>query len=349
MKSEAEAFALGRRRFLAALAGTAVPVVAGGGAALAQKPKAPTPLPSLLPAETPTPTPAPTATPVETSTPAPTATPPPPDEVYARLAVANRFTAPQTVESNGGGEPTLTLHQLADGVAQEWHSNGRKVAHVNSIGLRIFSADANYATDFCDFRNAPDEFGLYNESTHRQPDGTLTNGDIVLYAPWRIRACLKNPHLSNGHFEIREMYEVGPGPIEPEFIPFQIRHGRPAWGSGMHEYMKVKPNFGRMGAASDGYRAINVDLTADAPASVLGLRQLLRLAVAGADKLTVDNAGNLKTAGRIATKATVEPPDADLSAGELALWLDPAPGAPKVRFKAKDSDGNVRTAAVDLQ
>lgn len=326
---DAELFGLGRRRFLAALAGT-VPVALIATAAQAQKPK-PTPTPAPTDSATPTPTPTPT---------------PPPDEVYARLAYANRFTAPQTIET-GGPDPVLLLRHTAAGPVQEWHTNGKKVAGVQSVGLRVFAQDGNDATDFCDFRNAPDEFGLYNESTHRQPDGTLTNGDIVLYAPWRIRACLKNPHLSNGHFEIREMYEVGPGPIEPEYIPFRIQHGRPAWGSGVHDYVRIKPNFGHMGAASDGYRVINMDLKADAPASVLGERRLLRLAIAGDDRFTVDNAGNVATRGAVRLRGAA-PADGDLAAGELALWFDPSTAAPKLMMKGRDAGGSIRTGSVDL-
>jgi hypothetical protein len=293
------------------------------------------------PVPTPTPTPAPTATPTPTA---------PPDDVYARLAAINTFTERQVIESPVGSHPGLLVRQAGNGPAQEWYSDGNKIGHVNSVGLRIFSRDGTANTDFADFRWAPDEFGLYNESTHRQPDGTLTNGDIVFYAPWRIRVGLKNPHLSSGRFEIREMYDLPPGPQEGEFIPWRVRHARPEWGTGVHDYFHIRPNFGRMGAASDGYRVISVDLTADAPASVAGPKQLLRLAVAGSEKFSVNSKGATAATGYVKLGGASNPPaDGDLAPGEVALWLDPTPGASKVRFKAKDAGGTIRTAAVDLQ
>lgn len=351
---------LGRRRFLAALAGT-VPVASaglmGGAQALAQKPKStPTPLLPVDPLPTPTPEPAtPTPTPTVDPTPTPTVDPtptptPPPDEVYARLAAINTFTERQVIESPQGSHPGLLVRQHGDGPMQEWYSDDVKIGHVNRTGLRIFSKDGTAATDFADFRWAPDEFGLYNEATHRQADGTPTNGDIVFYAPWRIRVGLKNPHLSSGRFEIREMYESPPGPLEPEFIPWRVRHARPEWGTGVHDYFHIRPNFGRMGAAKDGYRVISVDLTADAPASVAGPRQLLRLAVAGGERFSVDNRGNATGAGFVKLGGASNPPaDGDVAPGEVALWLDPTPDATKLRIKAKDSAGTVRTGAIDLQ
>jgi hypothetical protein len=43
-----------------------------------------------------------------------------------------------------------------------------------------------------------------------------------------------------------------------------------------------------------------------------------------------------------------EPDDALLDDGDFGLWLDPTPGATKVKFKAKDSNGAVKTGEVDL-
>ena len=268
---------------------------------------------------------------------------------YARKSMENTFTAPQTIETSGG-KPSLLVTRPDSGPAQRWMVQGTKVAQMQGLGLRIFAQDGTHDTDWADIRWAPDEFGIYNESTHRQPNGAVTNGDVVFYAPWRIRVSLKNPHLSNGLFEVREDYLVGPGPIENEVIPWRVRHSRPAWGTGLHDYFHIRPNFGRMGAATDGYRVISVDVKADAPASVKGPRHLLRLAMAGGDRLVVDNKGNTAAAGFVKLAGGAAPPADDaVAAGEVALWFDPAPAAPKVMFKARDSEGTIRTAEVALQ
>jgi hypothetical protein len=278
---------------------------------------------------------------------------PPTDADYARKSAENTFTRPQTIapiDGATGDKPSLMIRRPDSGAAQRWEVGGTKVAQVQGLGFRIFSQDGTHDTDWADIRWAPDEFGIYNESTHRQPNGAVTNGDIVFYAPYRIRPTLKNPHLSNGHFEIREDYLLPPGPIESEVIPFRVRHSRPAWGTGLHDYFHIRPNFGRMGAATDGYRVISVDVKADAPASVQGPRHLLRLAMAGADRLVVDNKGNTSTSGYLKLAgAASPPPDAAVAAGEVALWFDPAPEAPKLRLKARDSAGTIRTAEVTLQ
>jgi hypothetical protein len=52
--------------------------------------------------------------------------------------------------------------------------------------------------------------------------------------------------------------------------------------------------------------------------------------------------------GYFMTRRVVEPADADLTKSEVAIWLDDTPGGTKVMFKAKDSAGTVRTAAVAL-
>jgi hypothetical protein len=68
-----------------------------------------------------------------------------------------------------------------------------------------------------------------------------------------------------------------------------------------------------------------------------------------------DETGRLVTAGaRIASAAkltigdTSEPPDEDLGPAEMALWLDPTPGATRLMVKAKDSNGSVKTGSLDL-
>ena len=268
---------------------------------------------------------------------------------YARLGAANTFTVPQRIES-GGERPALSLSRPDSGPLQRWEVDGRKVAQVQGLGLRIFAQDGTHDTDWADIRWAPDEFGIYNESTHRQPNGAVTNGDVVFYAPWRIRVSLKNPHLSNGLFEVREDYLAPPGPIESEVIPFRVNHSRPGWGIGVHDYFHIRPNFGRLGASTDGYRVITVDVKADAPPSVKGPRHLLRLAIAGSEKLVVDNKGNTAAAGYVKLAGGAAPPADDaVAAGEVALWLDPTPAAPKIVFKARDSQGAIRTAEVELQ
>ncbi|MDQ3915627.1 MAG: hypothetical protein M3323_09920 [Actinomycetota bacterium] len=275
--------------------------------------------------------------------------PPETEDDYARLAAVNTFTRPQEIVS-GGERPALSLSRPDSGPLQRWEVEGQKVAQIQGVGLRIFAQDGTHETDWADIRWAPDEFGIYNESTHQEPNGAITNGDIVFYAPSRIRPTLRNPHLSNGHFEIREDYLVPPGPIQSEVIPFRVNHSRPGWGIGVHDYFRIRPDFSRLGDAADGYRVIVVDVKADAPAGVQGPRQLLRLAMAAQDRLVVDSKGNTSASGYLKLAGGAAPPeDAAIAAGEVALWLDPAPQAPKIMFKARDSQGTIRTAQVDLQ
>jgi len=42
------------------------------------------------------------------------------------------------------------------------------------------------------------------------------------------------------------------------------------------------------------------------------------------------------------------PADADLNAGDMALWFDQTPGASKLMVKVKDSGGTVRTGSLAL-
>lgn len=53
-------------------------------------------------------------------------------------------------------------------------------------------------------------------------------------------------------------------------------------------------------------------------------------------------------AGYFITKKNAAPADADVSAGEMALWFDATNGAAKAMFKAKQADGTVVTAAVAM-
>lgn len=53
-------------------------------------------------------------------------------------------------------------------------------------------------------------------------------------------------------------------------------------------------------------------------------------------------------AGYFMTKKTSAPADADLAAGEMALWFDSTNGAAKLMVKAKEAGGTVRTASVAL-
>lgn len=52
--------------------------------------------------------------------------------------------------------------------------------------------------------------------------------------------------------------------------------------------------------------------------------------------------------GELIVNLTTAPPDADLGAGDLALWFDSTNGAAKLMVKAKQADGTVKTAAVAL-
>lgn len=47
-------------------------------------------------------------------------------------------------------------------------------------------------------------------------------------------------------------------------------------------------------------------------------------------------------------KKTTAPPDADLGASEMSIWLDATPGATKLKIKAKDSGGTVRVGEIPL-
>lgn len=54
------------------------------------------------------------------------------------------------------------------------------------------------------------------------------------------------------------------------------------------------------------------------------------------------------TAARKIALCTAEPSDGSINAGEVAIWFDPTNGAAKVKFKAKETGGTVRTAEVAL-
>ncbi len=53
-------------------------------------------------------------------------------------------------------------------------------------------------------------------------------------------------------------------------------------------------------------------------------------------------------AGYFMTRKVAAPADADIAAGEMALWFDSTNGAAKLMVKAKQADGTVRTAQVAL-
>lgn len=55
----------------------------------------------------------------------------------------------------------------------------------------------------------------------------------------------------------------------------------------------------------------------------------------------------MRTKGMV-TQAMGIPADGDLSAGECQFYFDDTPGATKVSFKGKDSNGTVRTGTVSL-
>lgn len=54
------------------------------------------------------------------------------------------------------------------------------------------------------------------------------------------------------------------------------------------------------------------------------------------------------SAGHMVVGATAAPPDDGLRSGEVGIWLDPGPAAPRVMFKAKDARGEVRVASLAL-
>jgi serine/threonine protein phosphatase PrpC len=63
-------------------------------------------------------------------------------------------------------------------------------------------------------------------------------------------------------------------------------------------------------------------------------------------RLTTDN--YLFAKGPVITSRTSAPADADLAAGELAIWFDKTTGAAKLMVKAKDNGGTVRTGSLAL-
>ena len=56
----------------------------------------------------------------------------------------------------------------------------------------------------------------------------------------------------------------------------------------------------------------------------------------------------INKAGYFITKKNSAPADADIGTSELAIWFDNTSGAAKIKFKAKDSGGTVRTGEVAL-
>jgi len=58
--------------------------------------------------------------------------------------------------------------------------------------------------------------------------------------------------------------------------------------------------------------------------------------------------GRINKAGCFMIRNTSAPANGDLNNSELAIWLDDTAGATKVKFKAKDSGGTVRTGEVAL-
>jgi hypothetical protein len=57
---------------------------------------------------------------------------------------------------------------------------------------------------------------------------------------------------------------------------------------------------------------------------------------------------SISESGYFMTRKTTAPGDAELAAGEMALWLDPSNGAAKMMVKAKQADGTVRTGSLAL-
>jgi hypothetical protein len=69
-------------------------------------------------------------------------------------------------------------------------------------------------------------------------------------------------------------------------------------------------------------------------------------------QIWADTLGNtlatVSNGGYFTTRKTAAPADAELANSEAAYWLDATPGATKIKFKAKDSGGTVRTGEVAL-
>lgn len=63
---------------------------------------------------------------------------------------------------------------------------------------------------------------------------------------------------------------------------------------------------------------------------------------------TVRELGDLTFGNFVLVKAHAVPADADLAAGDCAIWYDQTNGAAKLMVKAKTADGTVVTAAVAL-
>ena len=60
------------------------------------------------------------------------------------------------------------------------------------------------------------------------------------------------------------------------------------------------------------------------------------------------NTFRVGSAGAVVIALNAAPADAELAAGDLALWLDATNGACKLMVKAKQADGTVRTGSLAL-
>lgn len=63
---------------------------------------------------------------------------------------------------------------------------------------------------------------------------------------------------------------------------------------------------------------------------------------------SVGGDGSIDLQGRYITRSHAAPADADLAAGDMAVWFDQTNGAAKFMIKAKQADGTVRTGSVAL-
>lgn len=115
---------------------------------------------------------------------------------------------------------------------------------------------------------------------------------------------------------------------------------------------------GKLVTTRSGYLG-NASLTSVEPLVVqnfgTGVRSMAIVGVASqtTDQLALlDSASAVQSrfnkAGYFITKKNAAPADADLIAGEMALWFDQTNGAAKLMVKAKEAGGTVRTATVAL-
>jgi hypothetical protein len=128
-------------------------------------------------------------------------------------------------------------------------------------------------------------------------------------------------------------------------------------GVGRFSWRNTPSGFPASAEASSGVETMNLYTTGMLEnilnhAGATGHRIILSASHSG-DALRIENSSNatlsrINKDGYYITKKNTAPADADISAGEMALWFDPTNGAAKLMIKAKTNDGTVVTGNVTL-